>query len=112
MPTQLFTLAAQGPLRSIFLQFYADTGDFSRRLSSVFANGKFTSLESVGDTDWDLPSDLRTVVKGIKKEFGTKYIFVWHAICGYWSGVGTPEVTVDTPEMRSLGKFNWDLSFF
>ena len=59
-------------------------------------------MDTNGDTDWDLPSDLDVVVRGVKQEFGTKYIFVWHGICGYWAGVGTPETTVDTPEMRSL----------
>ncbi|CAD6340087.1 unnamed protein product [Miscanthus lutarioriparius] len=43
-------------------------------------NSKFQSHD-------DPAAGIRTVVRAAKEEYGLKYVFVWHAITGYWGGV-------------------------
>ena len=35
----------------------------------------------------DPAAGIKTVVRAAKEEYGLKYVFVWHAITGYWGGV-------------------------
>ena len=48
---------AQGPMRGKLLQLYAEGGDHSRRLSSVVANGKFSSVTAGPDEPWEVSLD-------------------------------------------------------
>uniref|UniRef100_A0A0D9WMF1 galactinol--sucrose galactosyltransferase n=1 Tax=Leersia perrieri TaxID=77586 RepID=A0A0D9WMF1_9ORYZ len=50
------------------------------RLTGIKENSKFQH----GD---DPAAGIKTVVKTAKKKYGLKYVFVWHAITGYWGGV-------------------------
>ncbi|KAK8936238.1 putative galactinol--sucrose galactosyltransferase 6 [Platanthera zijinensis] len=43
------------------------------RLTGIKANGKFPSMKSIVST--------------AKKKYALKYVYVWHAIAGYWGGV-------------------------
>ena len=43
---RLFAYLAMGPGRNAMLQLFADSGNFSRRLLSVKANGKFSGPEA------------------------------------------------------------------
>ena len=45
---------AMGPMQTKLLQLYAEGGDHSRRLSSVLANGKFSSVEAGPDEPWQV----------------------------------------------------------
>lgn len=45
---------AMGPLQKKLLQLYAEGGDHSRRLSSVAANGKFSSIQAGPDEPWEV----------------------------------------------------------
>lgn len=40
---QVFRYFATGPLKQMMLEFYAASGDFTRRLTSVRANSKFSA---------------------------------------------------------------------
>ena len=56
-----------GPLRGAMLGFYAAASDFTRRLTSVRANAKFSSPEAGADEPWDgKPERLREVVDYMK----------------------------------------------
>ncbi|XP_066371328.1 probable galactinol--sucrose galactosyltransferase 6 [Miscanthus floridulus] len=50
------------------------------RLTSIRENSKFQSHD-------DPTAGIRTMVRAAKEEYGLKYVFVWHAITGYWGGV-------------------------
>ncbi len=91
-----FTALATGPMKATLLRFYAHATDHTRRLSSIQANAKFASPDS-GATGVSLAApggDLSTVVSSIKKEYGVEYVYAWHAMHGFWGGLG-----VDDPEM-------------
>ena len=45
---------AHGPMKKKLLQLYAEGGDHSRRLSSVLANGKFSSVQAGPDEPWEV----------------------------------------------------------
>ena len=58
-----------GFLRPAMLSFYATASDFTRRLTSVRANGKFSSPDAGPETDWvGVPEALGTVVAHIKRK--------------------------------------------
>lgn len=49
------------------LTFYASASDFTRRLTSVSANGKFSRLDAGPEDDWEeQEEDFRAVVDHIK----------------------------------------------
>jgi raffinose synthase len=50
------------------------------RLTGIKENNKFQS-------DDDPAAGIRTVVRAAKEKYGLKYVYVWHAITGYWGGV-------------------------
>ncbi|KXZ42609.1 hypothetical protein GPECTOR_130g570 [Gonium pectorale] len=83
-----FAAAAKGFLRPAMLSFFATASDFTRRLTSVRANGKFSSPDAGPETDWvGVPEALGTVVAHIKRKFGVRYVYCWHGLPGYWAGV-------------------------
>ena len=45
---------AHGPMKKKLLHLYAEAGDHSRRLSSVLANGKFSSIQAGPDEPWEV----------------------------------------------------------
>ncbi|KAK8657775.1 hypothetical protein V6N13_035998 [Hibiscus sabdariffa] len=66
---------------------------FASRLVDIKENSKFKSSESDGGY-----SDLREFVNTIKGKFGLKYVYVWHALTGYWGGV--------LPSSETMKKYN------
>ncbi|KAG8064290.1 hypothetical protein GUJ93_ZPchr0004g39125 [Zizania palustris] len=50
------------------------------RLTGIKENNKFQD-------DNDPAAGIRTVVRAAKEKYGLKYVYVWHAITGYWGGV-------------------------
>jgi len=50
------------------------------RLTGIKENSKFQDVD-------DPAAGIRTVVRAAKEEYGLKYVYVWHAITGYWGGV-------------------------
>ncbi|GLC45302.1 hypothetical protein PLESTB_000307100 [Pleodorina starrii] len=88
LAVRAFAAAAKGFLRPAMLSFYATASDFTRRLTSVRANGKFSHPDAGPDTDWaGVPEALGTVVAHIKRKFGVRYVYCWHGLPGYWAGV-------------------------
>lgn len=66
--TRAFIALTQGILRGAMLSFYASASDFTRRLTSVSANGKFSRLDAGPEEDWEeAQEDLKGVVSHIKQ---------------------------------------------
>lgn len=60
----------QGVLRGAMLTFFASASDFTRRLTSVEANAKFSRLDAGPEEDWEATAaDLRGVVVNIKQRY-------------------------------------------
>ncbi|KAL8141982.1 hypothetical protein V2J09_015014 [Rumex salicifolius] len=54
---------------------------FATRLVDIKENLKFKNLES------DDYTTFQQFIKFIREKFGLKYIYVWHALVGYWGGL-------------------------
>eukprot|EP00262_Sarcandra_glabra_P002840 TRINITY_DN13224_c0_g1_i1.p1 TRINITY_DN13224_c0_g1~~TRINITY_DN13224_c0_g1_i1.p1 ORF type:complete len:782 (-),score=109.65 TRINITY_DN13224_c0_g1_i1:169-2514(-) len=50
------------------------------RLTDIKENGKFQSKDNPG-------KGINSIVNIAKEKYGLKYVYVWHAITGYWGGV-------------------------
>ncbi|KAI3939365.1 hypothetical protein MKW98_022233 [Papaver atlanticum] len=69
---------------------------FGGRLVSVRENSKF---RTEGNEALKVAaSDLKGFIADIKQNFGLKYVYVWHALMGYWGGVH--------PDMPETKKYN------
>ncbi|KAF2314135.1 hypothetical protein GH714_023606 [Hevea brasiliensis] len=55
---------------------------FAARLVDIKENSKFKSSGSD-----DICTDLREFIDKIKEKYGLKFVYVWHALAGYWGGV-------------------------
>eukprot|EP00775_Hariotina_reticulata_P012148 gene12148-12286_t len=90
-----FAALAQGVLRGAMLMFFASASDFTRRLTSVEANAKFSRLDAGPEEDWEATSaDLKAVVTNIKARFGVRHVYCWHGLPAYWGGImpGSPSL--------------------
>ncbi|XP_066361500.1 probable galactinol--sucrose galactosyltransferase 6 [Miscanthus floridulus] len=57
-----------------------DKSPLLSRLTSIKENSKFQKVD-------DPAAGIKTVVRAAKEEYGLNYVYVWHAITGYWGGV-------------------------
>ncbi|KAK1316492.1 putative galactinol--sucrose galactosyltransferase 1 [Acorus calamus] len=64
---------------------------FSNRLTNIKENHKFQKNGREGHREEDPALGLAHIVTEIKEKHDLKYVYVWHAITGYWGGV-RPEV--------------------
>ncbi|KAL8463083.1 hypothetical protein ACS0TY_033923 [Phlomoides rotata] len=58
---------------------------FGARLMSIRENKKFRDAPNCNSSD--RPHGLKDFVSNIKGTFGVKYVYVWHALMGYWGGL-------------------------
>lgn len=58
----------------------SDTGSSLQRLTGIKENSKFQNKDDPG-------SGIESIVSTAKETYGLKYVYVWHAITGYWGGV-------------------------
>ncbi|KAJ6845553.1 stachyose synthase [Iris pallida] len=71
------------------------------RLTKFEENNKFRRYQNKSSRR----SGLGAFVRDLKDEFGTvEYVYVWHALCGYWGGLrprapGLPEARVVAPKL-------------
>ncbi|CAL5037067.1 unnamed protein product [Urochloa decumbens] len=66
------------------------------RLTGIKENSKFQNAD-------DPAAGIKTVVRAAKEKYGLKYVYVWHAITGYWGGVRPGEA--GTEHYRSSLQF-------
>lgn len=79
--------------------FFAAGSDFSRRLVDVKANGKFSSPFAGHKGKWtEKEENLSHVVSYLRENFGLMYIYCWHGLPAYWSGV--------MPKEPGVAKYN------
>ncbi|KAL8041854.1 hypothetical protein ABFX02_09G011200 [Erythranthe guttata] len=72
---------------------------FATRLADIKENSKFkVSEESNGSC-----SNLKDLIHDIKQNYGLKYVYMWHALAGYWGGVLTSS--------ENLKKYNPKLEY-
>lgn len=64
-----------------------NTANFANRLTHIKENHKFQKDGKEGHRVEDPDLGLRHVVNDIKDRHALKYVYVWHAITGYWGGV-------------------------
>lgn len=69
-----------------------NSANFANRLTNIKENHKFQKDGKVGHRVEDPALGLRHIVGEIKDQHAIKYVYVWHAITGYWGGV-KPGVT-------------------
>ncbi|KAK9785098.1 hypothetical protein WJX73_004459, partial [Symbiochloris irregularis] len=61
-----------------------------KRLVSVEANAKFSSLNAGPDEPWQgKPPHLKEVVAQLKANHELTYVYAWHALAAYWAGIST-----------------------
>lgn len=56
---------------------------FANRLTGIKENAKFQKNAKTEEQD----SGLKHVVKDAKEQHNVKFVYVWHALAGYWGGV-------------------------
>ena len=49
----------------------------------------------------DQPEDLRTVVSVLRAMYGVKFVYCWHGLPAYWSGVATGAEEPDVAKYES-----------
>ncbi|KAK6932894.1 Glycosyl hydrolases 36 [Dillenia turbinata] len=79
---------------------YVEGSQYGARLVSIKENGKF------GITDGgpsDTPHNLKDFIQEIKRKYGLKYVYVWHALMGYWGGLD--------PDAPGMKQYNAKLRF-
>lgn len=71
---------------------------FAIRLTDIKENSKFKRSGSDGSTE-----NLKDLISDIKDNYGLKYVYMWHALAGYWGGV--------SPSSEAMKKYNPKLVF-
>ncbi|XP_076935176.1 putative galactinol--sucrose galactosyltransferase 1 [Bidens hawaiensis] len=64
-----------------------NTANYANRLTHIKENQKFQKDGKEGHRIEDPSLGLRHVVTDIKDHHNVKYVYVWHALTGYWGGV-------------------------
>ncbi|XP_027931803.1 probable galactinol--sucrose galactosyltransferase 2 [Vigna unguiculata] len=64
---------------------FIEGSQFGGRLISIKENNKFRAIGNVAENG--APISLKDFVSEIKSTFGLKYVYVWHALLGYWGGL-------------------------
>ena len=87
-PVRAFEAAVTGPLKPAMLEFFAASGDFTRRVTAIPANSKFACPSSTASSYWSgAPSDLGSVVASLREAHGVDAVLCWHSLSAYWAGV-------------------------
>ncbi|KAL8487603.1 hypothetical protein ACS0TY_024064 [Phlomoides rotata] len=60
---------------------------FANRLTDIKENHKFQKDGKEGEKVEDPTKGIRHIVTEIKDQHYVKYVYVWHALAGYWGGV-------------------------
>ncbi|XP_057795142.1 probable galactinol--sucrose galactosyltransferase 2 isoform X2 [Salvia miltiorrhiza] len=80
---------------------FREGSQFGGRLMSIRENEKFR--KAANDDSSGTPHSLKDFVSDIKGTYGLKYVYVWHALMGYWGGLH--------PNCPGTQKYNPTLKF-
>ncbi|KAL7130712.1 hypothetical protein ABFS83_13G151900 [Erythranthe nasuta] len=64
-----------------------NSANFANRLTNIKENHKFQKNGKEGQRVEDPAMGIRHIVKQVKDQHSVKYVYVWHALAGYWGGV-------------------------
>ncbi|THU71457.1 hypothetical protein C4D60_Mb04t01640 [Musa balbisiana] len=64
-----------------------NAANFANRLTHIKENHKFQKNGREGHRDEDPANGLAHIVTEVKEKHQVKYVYVWHAITGYWGGI-------------------------
>lgn len=64
-----------------------NSANFANRLYHIKENHKFQKNGRKGHREEDPANGLAHIVSEIKEKHELKYVYIWHAITGYWGGV-------------------------
>ena len=94
-----FRLAATGPLKGNMLGFFRVSGDFTKRIVTVKANGKFSRPGATAEQrPWFAEAeDFRLLTDHLRQSYGLQYILCWHGLPAYWGGIN-----VNAPEFEPM----------
>ncbi|KAG8385956.1 hypothetical protein BUALT_Bualt03G0099100 [Buddleja alternifolia] len=87
-----------------------DVWDFARhRVSNIKENHKFQKDGKEGERVQDPAMGMRHIVTEIKDQHSIKYVYVWHAMTGYWGGVrpGVAEMEKYEPKIAYPDSSPW-----
>ncbi|KAL3512672.1 hypothetical protein ACH5RR_025389 [Cinchona calisaya] len=79
-------------------QPFIEGTQFATRLADIKENSKFRSFGSDGSK-----ANLKDFLETIKTKYGLKYVYLWHALAGYWGGL--------LPSSESLQKYNPNIEY-
>ncbi|KAL2482581.1 putative galactinol--sucrose galactosyltransferase 2 [Forsythia ovata] len=71
---------------------------FATRLTDIKENSKFKGSESDSSS-----TNLKEFIHTIKENYDLKYVYMWHALAGYWGGV--------CPSSEAVKKYNPKLAY-
>lgn len=66
---------------------FVHSANFANRLTNIKENYKFQKDGKMGERQEDPALGLQHIVSKAKENHNLKYVYVWHAITGYWGGV-------------------------
>ncbi|KAK4398673.1 putative galactinol--sucrose galactosyltransferase 1 [Sesamum angolense] len=64
-----------------------NSANFANRLTNIKENHKFQKDGKQGERVEDPAMGISHIVSEIKDQHSVKYVYVWHALAGYWGGV-------------------------
>ncbi|KAL0353457.1 UNVERIFIED_CONTAM: putative galactinol--sucrose galactosyltransferase 1 [Sesamum angustifolium] len=64
-----------------------NSANFANRLTNIKENHKFQKDGKQGERVEDPAMGISHIVSEIKDKHSVKYVYVWHALAGYWGGV-------------------------
>ncbi|XP_010250976.1 PREDICTED: probable galactinol--sucrose galactosyltransferase 2 [Nelumbo nucifera] len=71
---------------------------FATRLVDIKENNKFKDVDSDSSRQ-----SFQEFIKDIKERYGLKFVYVWHALVGYWGGL--------LPTSKSMKKYNPKIAY-
>ncbi|WVZ92370.1 hypothetical protein U9M48_038441 [Paspalum notatum var. saurae] len=77
-----------------------NSANFANRLTHIKENHKFQKNGREGHREDDPAKGLAHIVNEIKGKHELKYVYVWHAITGYWGGVRPGAVGMEHYESK------------
>ncbi|CAO2202353.1 unnamed protein product [Urochloa humidicola] len=77
-----------------------NSANFANRLTHIKENYKFQKNGREGHREDDPAKGLTHIVNDIKGKYELKYVYVWHAITGYWGGVRPGAVGMEHYESK------------
>ncbi|KAH6778655.1 seed imbibition 1 [Perilla frutescens var. frutescens] len=74
--------------------------NFANRLTNIKENHKFQKDGKEGGRVEDPAMGIRHIVSEIKDQNSVKYVYVWHALAGYWGGVRPGSAEMENYESK------------